>query len=104
LLLGLLHPLIREILNADQEPAITSDRWHVVLARWSGEPGEPRFERSIVSEHADSAAALSAARELKASLAPGLASRSRETRDQVIVRRPASESLRNAGRLERRRK
>jgi hypothetical protein len=47
---------------------------------------------------------LQAARDLKLSLAPAMASRSRETRDQVIVRRPEAESSKNAGRLERRRK
>jgi len=62
------------------------------------------FVRTIVSEHEDSAAALEAARALKSALLLGMGSRSKETRDQVMVRRPASESLRDAGRLVRRRK
>ena len=96
--------LIRELINAEHELAVTSDCWHVIHARWSGAPGVPRFELSIVSEHADSAGAVQAARDLKASLVPGMASRPKEACDQVIVRRPATESPKNAGRLERRRK
>ena len=96
--------MIRETIKKNN-PAVTSDRWHVIIARWSGDPsGEPRFERSIVSEHDDSTAALSAAREIKSALAPQMATRSRETRDQVFVRRPSSMSLKTARRVERRRK
>ena len=94
--------LIKELLNAEHELAVTSDRWHVVHARWSGAPGTPLFDCSIVSEHADSASAVQAARDLKASLVPGMASRPKEARDQVIVRRPAAESLKRSERLERR--
>ena len=96
--------MIKETFNADKKLAVTSDHWHVVHARWSGAPGTPRFECSIVSEHADSASAVLAARELKSSLVPGMASRPREARDQVIVRRPSAESLKSAGRLEKRKK
>jgi hypothetical protein len=96
--------LIKEILNTDKELAVTSDRWHVIHAQWSGDPGTPRFVRTIVSEHNDSESAVQAARELKSSLAAGMDSRSPEARDQVIVRRPSSESLKNDGRLVRRRK
>lgn len=94
--------MIRELLNAEHKAALTSDRWHVVHAKWSGTQGEPAFVRSIVSEHEDSAAALEAARALKSALLRDMGSRSKETRDQVMVRRPASESLRDAGRLVRR--
>lgn len=96
--------MIRELVNSEQQLAVTSDRWHVVHAQWSGAPGEPTFLRSIVSEHEDSASALRAARALKTSLLPGMASRPSYARDQVIVRRPASESLKNAGRVARRRR
>ncbi len=96
--------LIRETFNADRELAVTSDRWHVVHARWSGAPGTPRFECSIVSEHVDSTSAVQAARDLKSSLVPGMASRPMEARDQVIVRRPAAASAKSTGRLERRKK
>ena len=96
--------MIRETLKKNSL-AVTSDRWHVILARWSGDPtGEPRFERSIVSEHDDSAAALNAARAIKSEIAPNMAIRSPETRDQVFVRRPSSTSLKTAKRVERRRK
>jgi hypothetical protein len=91
--------LIREILNAEKQLAVTSDCWHVIHARWSGAPGTPRFIRSIVSEHEDSASAVKAAKDLKGSLARAMGSRPKEARDQVIVRRPASESLKNDGRL-----
>jgi len=96
--------LIKELLNARHELAVTSDQWHVIHARWSGAPGPARFELSIVSEHDDSASAVQAARELKSSLVPGMTARSKETRDQVIVRRPEAESPKNSGRLERRHK
>jgi hypothetical protein len=91
--------LIKEILNADKQLAVTSDRWHVIHARWSGAPGTPRFVRSIVSEHEDSASALEAARDLKSSLVRAMGERPKNARDQVIVRRPASESLKHDGRL-----
>ena len=96
--------MIRETFNADKKLAVTSDHWHVVHARWSGAPGTPSFDCSIVSEHADSTSAVQAARELKLALGPGMASRAKETRDQVIVRRPSAESLKSAGRLEKRKK
>jgi hypothetical protein len=96
--------MIREIVDEKNNPAVTSDHWHVIHARWSGDPsGEPRFVRSIVSEHEDSAAALSAARAIKSSMAPSMRDRSRETRDQVFVRRPSSKSLKTARRVKRRR-
>jgi len=95
--------LIRELLNAEHEPAVTSDHWHVVHAQWTGAPGEPTFLRSIVSEHEDSASALQAARDFKFSLTPGMASRPKSARDQVMVRRPAAESAKTAGRVSKRR-
>lgn len=96
--------MIRELQNADNELAVTSDRWHVVHARWSGAPGEPFFLRSIVSEHEDSASAVRAGRELKAALEPGMLQRPSYARDQVLVRRPAAASLKSARRLVKRHK
>jgi hypothetical protein len=93
--------LIRELLNDAKQVIVTSDRWHVIHARWSGVAGVPSFVLSIVSEHEDSASALRAGRKLKSSMSAGMASRPREARDQVIVRRPSSESVKNSGRLER---
>jgi hypothetical protein len=95
--------MIKEVRNEKEELAVTSDRWHVIHARWSGDSGAPLFVRSIVSEHADSATALRAGRELKSSLLAGMASRPRLERDQVMVRRPASESVKTSGRVSRRR-
>ena len=95
--------MIKELLNAAQEPAITSDHWHVIHAQWTGKPGEPTFSRSIVSEHKDSASALKAGRDLKFSLRRGMASRPKRARDQVMVRRPSAESAKTAGRVSRRR-
>jgi hypothetical protein len=95
--------LIKELLNSEHQPAVTSDHWHVVLAQWTGASGEPTFLRSIVSEHDDSASALRAARDLKFSLTPGMASRPKRARDQVMVRKPSAESAKTAGRVSRRR-
>ncbi len=95
--------MIREILDDNKNPAVTSDLWHVIHARWSGDTsGEPRFVRSIVSEHEDSKAAVSAARSVKANLQSAMANRTRETRDQVFVRRPSSLSKKIAKRVRRR--
>ena len=93
--------LIKERLNESKQVVVTSDHWHVIHAQWSGVAGTPSFVLSIVSEHEDSASALVAGRKLKSSLAPNMVSRPREARDQVIVRRPSSESVKNSGRLER---
>ena len=97
--------MIRETLSRHSNPAITSDRWHVVHARWSGDRSEdPLFERTIVSEHDGRASAVSAAREILSTLAPQMEGRARSTRDQILVRRPAYKSLKTAKRVERRRK
>lgn len=97
--------MITETLSRKQHPALTSDRWHVVHSRWSGnEAGEPRFEREIVSEHGDRDSAANAGREIVASIAEAMAKRPRQCRDQILVRRPAYKSLKAAGRFERRRK
>lgn len=95
--------LIKELLNAEHQPAVTSDHWHVVHAQWTGAPGEPTFQRSIVSEHENSASALRAARDFKFSLASGMASRPKRARDQVMVRRPSAESTKTSGRVSKRR-
>lgn len=92
--------MIHEDFNAAQRPVWSSDRWHVVHARWVGNRDEaPRFDRTIVSEHDDRDAARSSARELIASLVAELAERSPATRDQVFVRRPGFQSFKNATRI-----
>lgn len=93
--------MIEDTVSRRNNPAITSDRWHVVHARWTGDAfGEPRFERSIVSEHDDSASAVAVAREVLSPLARELANREPAQRDQVFVRRPGFKSLRLSKRVE----
>ena len=95
--------MIQETLSRNSNPAITSDRWHVILARWSGKSkADPRFTRSIVSEHDDHASAVSAARRMLTSRADEMAKTPVATRDQILVRRPAYKSLVSARRRERR--
>lgn len=97
--------MIRETINREKSPALTSDLWHVVHARWSGDPsGEPRFVRSIVSEHEDSASAVTAGREMVSSFASEMADRPRARRDQILIRHPGYKSLKTAKRIERHRK
>jgi hypothetical protein len=97
--------MIRETLSRRRSPALTSDRWHVVHARWSGDrSGEPRFLRTIVSEHEDRVAARSAARAVVDSIAGEMADRPQELRDQILVRRPGFKSLKSAKRVQRRRR
>lgn len=96
--------MIKETLSKKRHPALTSDQWHVVHARWSGETkGEPRFEREIVSEHEGRDSAAVAGRKIVASIAKEMAARPRDRRDQILVRRPSYKSLKTAGRLEKRR-
>jgi hypothetical protein len=97
--------MIQETQSPKRHPAITSDQWHVVRARWTGDrDGEPRFERSIVAEHADRRSAAAAARALVSDMAGEMTTRTRETRDQVFVRRPNFRSLKAAKRWKKRRK
>ncbi len=97
--------MIRETISRKNSPSITSDHWHVVHARLSVEPStEPRFVRSIVSEHADRVGAVAAARKIVSSLAPEMASLPRDARDQIFVRRPRFNSLKLASRVTKRRK
>jgi hypothetical protein len=97
--------MIRETKNRKNAPVLTSDRWHVLRARWNGDTaGEPLYQRTIVSEHEDSAAAATAAREIVATFVSEMAGRTRETRDQVLVRRPGYKSLKIAKRAVTRRK
>ncbi len=91
--------MIRETLNRKNRVAITSDRWHVVRAHWSGDAVKPRFVRSVVSEHEDRAAAVKVARQLMVALVEETADNPPETRDQVFVRRPDYKSLKTAKRV-----
>jgi hypothetical protein len=95
--------LIKETLSQKNNPSVTSDCWHVIHARWSGEmKGTPLFDREIVSEHADRDLATAAARKMVAALAKTMTKRAPERRDQVLVRRPGYKSLKSAVRFHRR--
>lgn len=94
--------MIKETLSRNKNPAVTSDCWHVIHARWDGDQLAPLFVRSIVSEHHDRAAATRAAHDALGLLLPKMTDRSRETRDQVLVRRPSYKSLMVAKRVARR--
>ena len=94
--------MIQETLSNKQRPALTSDRWHVVHARWSRtHSGQSTFLRSIVSEHEDRASAVRGARELVERLAAEMAVRPLSERDQLFVRKPGFRSLKTSGRVER---
>jgi len=96
--------MIRETKNHKNSLVLTSDRWHVLRARWNGDAsGEPLYQRTIESEHEDSASAADAARTLVASFVTEMDGRTRETRDQVLVRRPGYRSLKIAKRTKSRR-
>ncbi|MFN0008366.1 MAG: hypothetical protein ACKVXR_10690 [Planctomycetota bacterium] len=91
--------MIRETKNRRNSPVLTSDHWHVLRARWNGDPsGEPIYDRTIESEHEDSASAAKAGRKLVETFVTEMAGRTRETRDQVLVRRPGYRSLKTAKR------
>jgi hypothetical protein len=97
--------VIRDTVTRSNRPAITSDHWHVVRARWAGdESDDPEFTRSIVSEHPDRNSAVAAARELRASIDVTLGARPSAQRDQVFVRKPAFKSFRSAKRVQKQRR
>jgi hypothetical protein len=91
--------MIQESLSKKNAPVVSSDHWHVLLARWSGGAS---FERSIVSEHDDQGSAATAARAMHTKIKPDMASRPRVGRDQILVRHPNYKSLKTAGRAKRR--
>jgi hypothetical protein len=96
--------MIQETRSSKRNPAITSDAWHVVHARWSGAGSdEPRFSRTIVSEHRERAGAIAAARKLVTALSTEMYDRPLEHRDQIFVRQPKYKSLKTASRVDRRR-
>ncbi len=86
--------MIQETITPNNRVQVTSDHWHVLRARWTGNrSGSPLYERTIVSEHDDRSSAASAAREVVVSFQAEMSGRTRETRDQVLVRRPGRKSL-----------
>lgn len=83
--------MINDVVNSNGCPALTSDLWHLVCARWSPQlAAEMPFERTIVSEHATERAGLLAAKEFAAQLRRSGKLRGDATRDQLFLRRPGS--------------
>jgi len=96
--------MIQEVLNEKNHVVVTSDRWHVLHARWTKQAtGKPLYVRAITSEHDDKKSAAEAARDLAASFQAEMIGRQPETRDQALVRRPGFRSLKIAPRTESRR-
>jgi hypothetical protein len=91
--------MIRETTSHNDAPMLTTDQWHVLRARWTGESTtEPLYRRTIESEHEDNDAAANAARQIASGFGTEMEGRERLTRDQVLVRRPGYKSLRVARR------
>jgi hypothetical protein len=89
--------MIIETVTKQNRPAIASDQWHVVHARWSGMPQRnARYIRAIVSEHESRAETVQAAKHLASRLALECAERRACERDAVFVRHPNFKSLRFA--------
>ena len=96
--------MIQEVLNQKNHLVVTSDRWHVLHARWTKKTaGKPLYVRAIISEHDDKESASMAARALVTSFQADMVGRQPETRDQALVRRPGFRSLKIAPRTESRR-
>lgn len=92
--------MIFETNTARGRPAITSDQWHVVRARRHAGTAAPRaYDREVVSEHPDRQSAADAARGCVAAIAHEMPDRPRAERDQVFVRRPRFNSLKQAARV-----
>lgn len=97
--------MIKETLNEASRPVVSSDRWHIVHARWDRNlTEEPRFSRTVVSEHDDQETAKQSARSFIGKLVSELAERPLHLRDQVFVRRPGYLSLKQAHRLVRKKR
>jgi hypothetical protein len=97
--------VITDALTRRGNPAFTSDRWHVVHAKWSGtRNGGPPFARTVVSEHADREHAVVAAKRLAVKLDPTRQARPVTERDQIYVRPPQFRSLKFATHKARRRR
>jgi hypothetical protein len=86
--------MIADALTGRQNPATTSDQWHVVHSEWKGRASNhPPFARSIVSEHKNKAAADVAGKQLAMKLQTAQKKRPLEERDQIFVRPPGFRSL-----------
>ena len=78
--------------------AITSDRWHVVHARFVGEGAGLPFTRSVSSEHDDRKSCVRAAKALVAKVRSEAGTVPLAEQDEVFVRRPGFKSLKAARR------
>ena len=76
-------------------PASTSDRWHVVHAKWIGGTTKLPFAQTIVSEHDTREAAESEASTRLDSLADRMEGRPPAQRDHFTVRPPRFRSLKS---------
>ena len=86
--------MISETMTKKGTPAITSDRWHVVHARFAGDEKSARpFVRAIVSEHDDRKTCHQAALALTTSLAAASKRIPVKRQDQVFSRPPHYKSL-----------
>ncbi len=91
--------MILETQTRKRRPAITSDRWHVVRATWTDrKPETSLFTRTIVSEHDERGAAVTAARVMAKALKTEMAGRPARERDEVCVRAPRFRSVKRTRR------
>lgn len=92
--------MIKESLNEAKRPVVSSDRWHIVHARWNRNLTEAaQFSRTVISEHDDQETAKKHARSFIDKLVGELAERPLHLRDQVFVRKPGYRSFKQAHRL-----
>jgi hypothetical protein len=86
--------VITDALTRRGNPATTSDRWHVVHAKWCGkQANHPPYSRTVVSEHTSREKAVVAAKRLAAKLDPVRIKLPPAERDQILVRPPLFRSL-----------
>ena len=88
--------MITEVLNSKGTAALTSDRWHVVHARFMFAGAKRPFLRSVHSEWSDRPSCRAAARALRAQLTESSAGVPRDERDQIFVCKPNFKSLKVA--------
>lgn len=90
--------MIKDVTTSKGTAAITSDRWHVVLARFVGSKRRLPFAREIVSEHDDRAASGRAAGTLRSTLNADGAAVPVLQQDEVFVCKPNFKTLKHARR------
>ena len=85
--------MITEVQLESGATAITSDRWHLVHARYVFAGAKRPYLRSVHSEHNDRPACRVAARMLRQQLVTQEAGVAFDQRDEVFVRKPNFKSL-----------